>query len=155
MAHLIHAEADYTDHYIVDAVVPQVNDHAPVRVTRGAVRIEHTSANPSNREVRVTLRVTGEPVVQTNGRYQPIGGSDVTVFGLGQEQQRYELCAAMVQDALERHHINESDVAGFAFLEPWETYTATHNWGAVNLAGSPSKFVVGGDERDDIEDDRW
>lgn len=152
---IMHAEADYTDHYLTDTFVPQVSEHQAVRVTRGSVRIEHTSSDPRSREVRVTLRLTGEPVDIRDGRAIPRGGMDVAVFGLGQERTRYELCQAMVRDALERHQIDTTQVVGFAFLQGWDEYTATSNWNAVNLAGSPSKFVVGQEMGNDIEDDRW
>lgn len=152
---LSHLATTYTDVYLVEVPLKATADHPAVRATRVVVELEGVPDQHGRHQAKVHVTVTGERIVQRNGRHVT-SGAEVRVFGLAEEPVRYTLCRDAVLDSLRRHDLDLSDVGPFTFEQPWEEYARSSAAGAVNLSGAVSRYLLGGDKgAGDLEDDRF
>ncbi|MGO0575277.1 hypothetical protein [Ornithinimicrobium panacihumi] len=135
MTTLQHFEAAYSDTYLTDVLFDAFVDHPPIRARRITVHTDHVSEPDVRRQVRVRVTVTGERLQKTDEGWATAGPA-IRAYGLAEEPVRYGVCRKAVLDALERHGLEPADVAGFAFLEPWDEHEKTLDAGTADLSGS-------------------
>lgn len=150
---LTHLASTYTDIYLVEVLLEASADHPAIRATRVVVELEGVADQHGLHQAKVHVTMTGERVVQVDGRYVTTG-SETRVYGLAEEPVRYTLCREAVLESLARHDLDDSDVAPHTFDKPWEEYSRSVEAGAVNLSGAVSRYLLLADHQD-LEDDRF
>lgn len=155
MPDLKHLDTTYVDSYLTDTILEPRADHPPIRATRVVVELEHVPDAHGQRAAKVHVTLTGEKIVRAaDGTFTTMNTGEVRVFGLAEEQTRYDLCRQAILESLVRHDLEVSDLSSFAFQDEWDTHRSTLGVGAVNLSGAVSRHLHNPDGEDE-EDDRW
>lgn len=155
MPDLVYLGSTYIDVYMADVPLKAVNDHPPIRATRVVVELEGAHDTTGSGKAKVHISITGERIVALpGGTFTTANTGSGQVFGLLEEQNRYELCRQAILTSLAKHRMTPADLVAFPFEQDWHDHVRTMAVGAVNLGGAVSRYLQHPGQ-DDVEDDRF